>query len=347
MTKLFFGYGSTLDAATWDGAMPMVPVGPATLPDNCLSFDYRSRRRGCGVLNLKARLGGVVEGYLFQVDDQAVAALDRRDGHPACYRREDVVVLDAAGREVRAFTYRVVPHRVIGFVAPNDAYMASCMAGRGRYGLTTDDVTAAAEGKEALCESVFVYGTLMRGERRASSWMPLTPPCVLLARTFGTLRHHGDYPGLVPGRDGMVEGEFIQFDDVADALERFDRIEGFAGFVKDESLFRRILTDVDVGSGRVRQAWTYETTRPDAPFITGGDWRRVTGTREVALSSILGDHASRSGDFFTRLATVSDGPFGTVCDEGDGYVDILARLSAGGFDERGLCRASGTWTAWS
>ena len=85
------------------------------------------------------------------------------------------------------------------------------------------------------------------------------------------------------------------------ALERFDRIEGFNGFGKAGSLFTRTLTDVDVGSGRVRRAWTYETTWQDAPVITGGDGRRGRVRRRCRRSS---GHAAAANDFFSRLATL-------------------------------------------
>lgn len=155
MTDLYFGFGSNLDHADWSrfcrarGYDPesLKPVGPATLPGETLVFDYRSTRRQCGALNIRATPGASVDGYLFVIDGDGWAALDVKEGHPHLYRREIVTVRDAAGRAIAAQTYRVVPEQRIGFCAPNAAYLAVCRAGRARYGVSTAQLEAAARGE--------------------------------------------------------------------------------------------------------------------------------------------------------------------------------------------------------
>ena len=155
MRDLYFGYGSNLDFDDWSvfcaerGFEPFVmrPIGPAVLGGEALVFDYHSSRRGCGALDLRSLAGGAVDGYLFEIDDWT--PLDVKEGHPTRYRREAVVVRDAAGAAVAAQTYRVVPAMRVGLVAPNADYLAVCRAGRARFGLSLAGLEAAAAAARA------------------------------------------------------------------------------------------------------------------------------------------------------------------------------------------------------
>ena len=154
---LYFAYGSNLDAEDWrrfcaaNGFEPDVlrPHGAATLADECLVFDYRSARRGCGALNIRKQPGGMVDGYLFEVPTAGWRALDTKEGHPRRYRRERVMVRDPAGALLEAQTYRVVPAMRVGYVAPSLDYLAVCRAGRLRYGLSLAQLEAAAADRPA------------------------------------------------------------------------------------------------------------------------------------------------------------------------------------------------------
>ncbi len=149
---LYFGYGSNLDHDDWSRFCrardldPRVlrPIGPATLADEMLVFDYHSVRRDCGALNIRHQPGGMVDGYLFEVAGDWTA-LDQKEGHPHRYAREHVRVRDPGGAIVAAQTYRVVPALRIGFVAPSEHYLAICRAGRTRYGLSLAQLDAAAQ----------------------------------------------------------------------------------------------------------------------------------------------------------------------------------------------------------
>jgi gamma-glutamylcyclotransferase (GGCT)/AIG2-like uncharacterized protein YtfP len=205
--QLYFAYGSNLNKNDWNkycrdkGIDPgiMQPVAPATLPDEVLVFDHYSSRRNSWTLNIRPHFGSLVEGYLFAVTQVGWDVLDKKEGHPNAYQRETVIVLDANGGEVKATTYRSKrPH---GLERPNDAkpcddYLDICRAGRERFELDTIDIDLAAENEGYSCNLVFVYGTLMRGESRASAWEDLNPDRVLLANSPGTLLDHGSYPGL-------------------------------------------------------------------------------------------------------------------------------------------------------
>ena len=83
-----------------------------------------------------------------------------------------------------------------------------------------------------LC-SVFVYGTLQRGECRDSCW-PFPPGRVERARIRAQLFDLGEYPAIVLG-DDWVLGECWQFApaEMARTLSILDDIEGYSGSPDD------------------------------------------------------------------------------------------------------------------
>jgi hypothetical protein len=157
MTDLYFAYGSNLDSTDWaawcarQGHDPdcIRPVGPATLPDAELVFDYHSTSRGGGALNLSTRPGQCVDGILFRVSPAGWRALDRKEGAPRAYVRRTRTAILPGGTCVQAATYEVVPDRREGFVAPTPDYLDICLRGRRAHGLGTRMLERAASGAAA------------------------------------------------------------------------------------------------------------------------------------------------------------------------------------------------------
>ena len=87
--------------------------------------------------------------------------------------------------------------------------------------------------------SVFVYGTLKRGESREQAW-PLTPQRVSRARIKAQLYDLGRYPAIVRG-DDWVLGECWEFlpRDITATLDVLDQIEGYQNSAGD--LYRRLI----------------------------------------------------------------------------------------------------------
>jgi gamma-glutamylcyclotransferase (GGCT)/AIG2-like uncharacterized protein YtfP len=298
---------------------------------------------GRDVLNIRPHKGGLVEGYLFEVSQQGWEALDKKEGHPRFYRRETVTVLDQYGAEIQAMTYRVVPEKREDFVEPNEAYLAICRRGRERFELSTDGLDLAAENGSAVgCSAVFVYGTLMRGEIRASTWADQAVTFVSMAEAQGHLVDHDNYPGFIPAigaSDQLVQGEFLMFENVSEVLARLDRIEGFRGFGVRGSLFRRTFITVAVG-GRIRSAWTYATCQTAASVIASGNWRESRSSRTDAFRRTVAGYISAKKDFLASLVHAPASPFSNLYDEEPRFDQVLNDLLSGRIDERSLALAA-------
>ncbi len=98
---------------------------------------------------------------------------------------------------------------------------------------------------------VFVYGSLLPGERYRAVLEALGPLVAVPARLRGWrlfVLPEG-YPAAVPG-SGILEGELVEFFDLERALRALDAFEGSDG------LYRRRALDVETPAG-MRRAWAY------------------------------------------------------------------------------------------
>ena len=120
-----------------------------------------------------------------------------------------------------------------------------------------------------MISSIFVYGTLKRGQCRGAMW-PVEPLQVSDVYTHGTLFDRHDYPAMTSGTD-RVAGERWDFhpEQIPRVLEVLDAIEG-ANQPGLPDLYRRVVVatwelfqDAEAypEKGRSRAAYTYHYCR--------------------------------------------------------------------------------------
>lgn len=115
---------------------------------------------------------------------------------------------------------------------------------------------------------VFVYGTLLTGERNAG-WARDARRA--RAWTRGMIYDTGcGFPAFVKEGATKIVGELLTVDD--EGFRSMDCLEGYP------RLYRREKTEVYLESGGRAQAWVYIMNRlPEgAKLIEGGDWRNRT-----------------------------------------------------------------------
>ncbi len=278
----YFGYGSNLDLADlrrWcaEVGVPLgryEPAGAAFLPDHGLAFHYYSRPRAGGALDVAPALGRAVPGMLFDVDHEARAVLDRKEGLGIRYERREVTVLRDDGSVERAFTYGVMePYREKRLIAPTPEYAAIVRRGLADFGLSSAPLEAAAVGRvSAFPEGVFVYGTLKRGHCREHLLGATEHESATIA---GELIDLGAYPGLRAG-EGVVRGELHRpgADGMSALLARLDPVEDFEGWEGVErSMYHRAIVRAETERGPTL-AWTYLYRGVEPrPTIADGVWR--------------------------------------------------------------------------
>jgi gamma-glutamylcyclotransferase (GGCT)/AIG2-like uncharacterized protein YtfP len=361
MTRpLYFAYGSNLNRDDWHrwcdrngfGRERLRLKTTAVLPDHDLVFSYYSGSRRGGVLDLAPRTGQIVEGAIFEVVGDGWRALDRKEGAPDCYERVDKVCLDTEGREILVKTYRVRAERRDEFVRPSPEYVSVVRDGLEHYGLSDAALEAAAEGQRTpwLVDALFAYGTLMRGESRFPCLKPFGLQCTLLAETYGRLADLGTFPALLEdrGHDRLVQGDFLRLERSGPALELLDRVEGFQGFGAGGSLFRRTLTEVAVGDGRVRRAWVYRlaNVNVDIRFIDSDDWREHRTCRADFLQDLVRAHTGGGDDTVIALGLASLLPYsfgGEKSRVARSLLPLCSALARGEVSERRLAQVSGSW----
>ena len=359
MTRpLYFAYGSNLnidDFEQWciDRGYPaelLKSAGIAGLRDYELAFSYDSSSRRGGVLDIRERRGMVVPGVIFEVAEEGWEALDRKEGAPGCYQREDVVVFDGFGEMHRATTYRVVDSRAEYYVEPAPGYVEVVQQGLESWGISDTHLLAAAQDESLPCpDGIFAYGTLMRGESRFEVLQRFGIECSLLAEAQGQLFDLGLFPGMTRdcASESYVYGEFIRLRNPEAALVALDRIEGFRGYGKQGSLYRRELIPIHVGDGRIREAWTYclDASADDTQIITSGDWREHCGTRKQFMSWLANAHSGQQPHRIAeRLASKS--PYSWSGDREATVAELLPlddALASGILSERKLAQATGKW----
>ena len=283
-TVLYFGYGSNLDWNDWSewclsrGFEPegLTEVGPAWLPDYSMAFHYYSQGRGGGAADIvRNERGCAVPGVLFRLDQQALEAMDRKEGHPAFYERRIVHPTTPDGVEHEALTYTVVPAKIRDeHTAPTPGYEALIRENLERRGLPTNELDSALSGKGVhfSISQVFMYGTLMKGESRHNVVEKTTSGDMVNATCRGRLLNLGSFPGMIPDADSVVKGELYTFSEMSDILRRLDSIEGYLGTGRPDSLYTRAIVSVSTPEGS-EWAWTYIYNGRDGSVIDSGDWR--------------------------------------------------------------------------
>ncbi len=120
---------------------------------------------------------------------------------------------------------------------------------------------------------LFVYGLLMVGETGYRALDLETR-----ARRFGSdrvsgrLHHLGDYPGLILGPHGIVQGEILALVDEA-VIDDIDAYELYDPENPEKSEFQRVEVDLLVSGKRV-WAYVYNRSIMNRPIIATGNWHR-------------------------------------------------------------------------
>ncbi len=303
MSHLVFVYGLSLDAqglvafAESRGLDPSVmhPGVRAFLPDTVFAFDHDATSSGAGGVGLRPHRGGTLAGMLLRIDGPLTWLDDKEAGDGGLRERGIREVLTEDGQTHRAIVYRTREDARRAHVAPPAELVETLVRALVRVGHDPSPIRAAALGRRPSTEpsSIFVYGTLRKGECRAELLDRHDPfeggKGVVRGSVAGRLLDLGEYPGLLLCEDRTVraQGEVYTFADLDALFRELDEVEGFNGYDGDEGEYRRAIVRVDL-DGRERICWTYVYRGEEfgRSTIASGDWLRRTPPRPSVSGAV-------------------------------------------------------------
>lgn len=131
MDKYFmFAYGSNLNLLDFEkfciekklNNASLKKIANAQLKGYALSWTTFSKRRNCGVLNIKQKEDASVWGVVYEVDAKTLEIFDKKEGHPNHYKRIAVKVETESGATIETYTYKAHPTHITENFWPNDHY---------------------------------------------------------------------------------------------------------------------------------------------------------------------------------------------------------------------------------
>ena len=242
------------------------------LPDYQLQFPVYSKGREGGVLDVTPKVGHVVAGKLFEVDNWDL--LNAKEGSTNFYKRISITVIDENGKTFDAFTYVVNSKNKKEYVKPNQNYVKIVSEGYKEFGIldkfpwSNENLIFASENKKCkMIDSMFVYGTLRKQECREQIMNKISldsKNITINAKMYDI----GAFPAITL-EEGIVYGEIHKIKENPNSFETLDCVEGFTKY-DESSLYHRILINSSQGI-----CWTYvwNDTTENYKIIQSGNWR--------------------------------------------------------------------------
>jgi len=143
MAKRYFAYASNMHPGEMSrhcGGSRL--LGPARLPDHRLAFTRKSVRNypGSGVADLLPDVGHTVWGALYEVSDQDLEGLNRKEASGQAYEQVSVRVLGSDERLVDAIAYTVI-EKAEPELLPSSLYLGHIVEGARACELPDDYLT--------------------------------------------------------------------------------------------------------------------------------------------------------------------------------------------------------------
>ncbi len=119
----YFAYGANLTKLSEKGIEYKL-VSKAVLKDWKLVFEVIDpEREGVGYANIIPSDGSCVEGAVFEIDKVNRIKLDKSEGVPEFYVRDEVIVESELNEKISCMTYLANPFSVMGQLKPTKSYL--------------------------------------------------------------------------------------------------------------------------------------------------------------------------------------------------------------------------------
>ena len=137
MSRLYFAYGSNLPLAAMEGRCPhSKPFSAGTLSGYALVFGPG------GYADVRPDPSGVVQGAVFEIEDEDLRRLDFYEGYPRLYTRF-VAPIACDDCVPSAIVYRMVDDLSTEYALTNTQYLNVVLRGYADWGLSGDTIVDA------------------------------------------------------------------------------------------------------------------------------------------------------------------------------------------------------------
>src|SRR5690625_4357546 len=127
----YFAYGSNMNSDRMkERGIDFTSRVFARLDDYKLVFNKKADRKNIAFANIEPSEGSHVEGGLYEFPDHQIDNLDRCEGHPYHYKREELTVLDQDGRSVSAMVYIAQSDKIVSDLLSTRDYLADLLYGK-------------------------------------------------------------------------------------------------------------------------------------------------------------------------------------------------------------------------
>lgn len=179
MRLKYFAYGSNMSPAVFSEICPNHHfLSRARLRGYRMVFSRRSVRSGFGVADVVPTDGVAVWGVLYQIEEDELPFLDRKEGCPKAYGRIDVTVTVREGLIEEAFTYTVTSKEEKE-IPPSEDYLNLLVEGAIARKLPQSYVRFLQSLKDRdryqHCGDFLIIGTKSREEAEGMPLMKINP----------------------------------------------------------------------------------------------------------------------------------------------------------------------------
>jgi gamma-glutamylcyclotransferase len=143
----YFAYGSNLSRDQFRSRAGQIHEEINGALKNYELLFNKKVRGGTAAANIHQAPGKSVHGVLYRIPESAYRNLDRYEGAPEHYRRIEVRVTAADGREIPAQVY--IASKVEKGLRPAPHYLQTILAGAAEHGMPEDYIAAIRAKAEA------------------------------------------------------------------------------------------------------------------------------------------------------------------------------------------------------
>jgi gamma-glutamylcyclotransferase len=132
MSTYYFAFGSNMNKERMiEREANFVNIQKGILNDWELVFNkINSRKDGSGFANIIPKIGSIVEGMIYKVDEETLEKLDRFEGVPNHYNRKTMKIRNENNEMIDCITYLANPSQMDNSRKPEKWYLNHLLKGK-------------------------------------------------------------------------------------------------------------------------------------------------------------------------------------------------------------------------